>query len=93
MARVIGMDVHRDFAQVVVLDAERLRHLGRVQLDKNSLVSFANRLAPNDEVVLEATGNTFAIVRVLRPKVSVSPWPPTGLVVWRVGCSGLVRAG
>jgi transposase len=69
MARVIGMDVHRDFAQVVVLDAERLRHLGRVQLDKNSLVSFANRLAPDDEVVLEATGNTFAIVRVLRPKV------------------------
>jgi hypothetical protein len=69
MPRVIGMDVHRDFAQVVALENERLRQLGRVKLDKESLTSFAGRLAPDDEVVLEATGNTFAIVRVLRPKV------------------------
>jgi transposase len=68
MPRVIGMDVHRDFAQVVALENERLRQLGRVKLDKESLTSFAGRLAPDDEVVLEATGNTFAIVRVLRPK-------------------------
>ena len=48
---------------------ERLRQLGRrVKLDKDSLKSFANHLASDDEVVLEATGNTFAIVRLLRPK-------------------------
>ena len=69
MPRVIGMDVHRDFAQVVALENEGLRQLGRVKLDKDSLTSFANHLASDDEVVLEATGNTFAIVRVLRPKV------------------------
>jgi transposase len=63
------MDVHRDFAQVVALEGERLRHLGRVRLDKDSLISFASSLSPDDEVVLEATGNTFAIVRVLRTKV------------------------
>jgi len=69
MARVIGMDVHRDFAQVVVLDGDQLRHFGRVRLDKDSLTTFADRLMADDEVVLEATGNTFAIVRVLRHKV------------------------
>jgi transposase len=69
MGRVIGMDVHRDFAQVVALEGERLRQLGRVQLDKDSLAFFASNLTPDDEVVLEATGNTFAIVRVLRAKV------------------------
>jgi transposase len=69
MGRVIGMDVHRDFAQVVALEGERLRQLGRVQLDRDSLAFFASNLAPDDEVVLEATGNTFAIVRVLRVKV------------------------
>jgi len=46
MARVIGMDVHRDFAQVVTLEGERLRHWGRVQLDKDSLTSFAGRSRP-----------------------------------------------
>jgi hypothetical protein len=33
------MDVHRDFAQVVALENERLRQLGRVKLDKESLTS------------------------------------------------------
>jgi transposase len=69
MPRVIGMDVHRDFAQVVALESERLRQLGRIKLDKDSLTSFANQLASDDEIVLEATGNTFAIVRIMRPKV------------------------
>ena len=41
MARVIGMDVHRDFAQVVVLDGNRMRHFGRVRLDKDCLTTFA----------------------------------------------------
>jgi transposase len=69
MGRVIGMDVHRDFAQVVALEGQRLRQLGRVQLYKDSLEFFAGNLASDDEVVLEATGNTFAIVRVLCGKV------------------------
>ena len=43
--------------------------LGRVQLDRESLIAFGRRLLPSDEVVFEATANTFAVVRVLRPMV------------------------
>ena len=70
MPRVIGLDVHREFAQAVALDGERFTQLGRVQLDRDSLIAFGRRLLPSDEVVLEATANTFAVVRVLRPMVS-----------------------
>jgi hypothetical protein len=45
MGRVVGMDVHRDFAQVVALEGDRLRQLGRVQLDQDSLAFFASNLA------------------------------------------------
>jgi transposase len=67
--RVIGLDIHRDFAQAVALDGEKFTQLGRVQLDRDSLTAFGRRLLPSDEVVLEATANTFAVVRVLRSMV------------------------
>src|SRR5579875_3187343 len=69
MSRVIGLDIHREFAQAVALEGDKFTQLGRVQLDRESLVAFGRRLRPDDEVVLEATGNTFAVVRILRPIV------------------------
>jgi transposase len=69
MPRVLGLDIHRDFAQAVALEGDRFIQLGRVQLDRESLIAFGRRLLPSDEVVLEATANTFAVVRVLRPMV------------------------
>jgi hypothetical protein len=36
MPRVIGLDIHRDFAQAVALDGDKLIQLGRVQLDRES---------------------------------------------------------
>lgn len=68
--RVVGLDVHRTFAEVVFLEDGSCRSGGRVELTREELVRFAQKLSPEDEVVLEATGNTAAVVRVLEPYVS-----------------------
>jgi len=68
--RVIGLDVHRTFAEVVFLQEGVLQSGGRVELTAERLAGFGRSLSPTDEVVLEATGNTAAIVRSLRGYVS-----------------------
>jgi len=70
MRRVIGMDLHRTFAEVVFWEDGRLRWYGRVDMTPSGLEGFGRSLTSNDEVVLEATGNTMAVVRVLRPYVA-----------------------
>ena len=67
--RVIGMDVHRSFAATAVLEDGRLRKGVRVELRHDRLLAWARSLRPDDEVVLEATGNTAAIVRLVAPHV------------------------
>lgn len=67
--RVIGLDVHRSFAQVAELENGVLRQCGRVDLVRDKVLAFARTLKADDEVVLEATGNTMAIVRLLKPHV------------------------
>lgn len=67
--RVIGLDVHRSFAQVAELEDGVLRQRGRVELVRDRVLAFARTLRADDEVVLEATGNTMAIVRLLKPHV------------------------
>jgi transposase len=68
--RVVALDVHRTFAEVVVLDRGEIRSGGRVELTHSSLEVFGRSLSATDEVVLEATGNTSAIVRCLKPHVA-----------------------
>ncbi|WP_140846787.1 IS110 family transposase [Paracoccus sp. FO-3] len=63
------MDVHRSFAQVAILEDGRTTEI-RIELDYDAVVAFGQTLRPNDEVVLEATGNTAAIVRLLTPFVA-----------------------
>ena len=67
--RVIGLDVHRSFAQVAELEDGVLRQCGRVDLIRDAVLAFARTLKADDEVVLEATGNTMAIVKLLKPHV------------------------
>jgi hypothetical protein len=67
--RVVALDVHRSFAQVAELEDGALRQRGRVDLVRHKVLEFARTLRPDDEVVLEATGNTMAIVRLLKPHV------------------------
>jgi transposase len=70
MKRVIGMDIHRTFAEVVVWEAGRLRRHGRVDMTRSGLEGFGRTLSKDDEVVVEATGNAMAVVRILSPYVA-----------------------
>jgi transposase len=70
MRRCIGLDVHREFAQVAVWEDGRVRHVGRIGTTPEELRLFADSLAPSDEVAIEATCNTHAIARLLEPRVA-----------------------
>jgi transposase len=69
MRRVIGMDIHRTFAEVVFWEDGKLRPAGRVSMTRAGLEGFGRSLGKDDEVVIEATGNAMAVVRVLSPHV------------------------
>jgi transposase len=68
--RCFGLDVHRDFAQVAIWQDGLVRQAGQIAMTAEALRVFADSLAPTDEVALEATGNTNAIVRALRGRVA-----------------------
>ena len=70
MGRSIGLDVHRDFCQVAIADGTRARSAGRIATTPEQLELFAQSLAPDDRVVMEATGNALAIARILQPHVA-----------------------
>jgi transposase len=61
----IGLDVHRDFAQVAIWQDGQVRQAGRFATTPEEVRAFADSLAPTDEVALEATGNTWAIATLL----------------------------
>ena len=65
MRRVVGIDIHRTFGEVVIWENGVLRHAGRVDMTRSALEGLGNRLAATDEVVIEATGNSMAVSRVL----------------------------
>ncbi len=67
--RFIALDVHRDFCEVAIADGGRVRLAGRVETKPATLELFAQSLAADDQVVLEATGNAVAIARILEPYV------------------------
>lgn len=68
--RSIGMDVHRSFAQVAIHEDGVTAKSFRVDLEHDAVVAFGKSLQADDEVVLEATCNTAAIVRLLTPFVA-----------------------
>ena len=70
MRRVIGMDIHRTFAEVVFWEDGKLRPAGRISMTRAGLEGFGRSLDKEDEVVIEATGNAMAVVRVLSPYVA-----------------------
>lgn len=63
--RCIGLDVHRDFAQVAIWQDGVVEQAGRFATTPEQVRAFADSLTPTDEVALEATGNTWAIATVL----------------------------
>jgi len=69
MRRVIGMDIHRTFGEVVFWEDGRLRPAGRIDMTRTALEGFGRSLKATDAVVIEATGNCMAVSRVLSPFV------------------------
>jgi transposase len=65
MRRVIGIDIH--LAEVVFWENGKRRPAERVSMTRSDLEGFGRSLCKEDEVVIEATGNAMAAVRVLSP--------------------------
>jgi len=64
--RFIGMDVHRSFAQIAVVEDGVCRDEGRIGVKPEDLRAWAQTLGPDDQVALEATTNSDAIATMLR---------------------------
>jgi transposase len=64
--RGFGMDVHRDFCEIAIAENGRVRSAGRIATRVPALEVFAQSLAPDDVVAVEATTGTDRIVSVLQ---------------------------
>jgi hypothetical protein len=69
MSRYVGLDVHKQFIEVCILDAAgHVVWRGRTSCLRDELEHFAQtRLQKTDQVALEATTNTWSVVAILRP--------------------------
>jgi len=64
--RFIGLDVHKKWMQITMLDSDgRVLWEGRTAATPDQIEAFAGKLGPTDQVALEATTNTWAIVAIL----------------------------
>jgi transposase len=68
--RSIGLDVHRDFCEVAIVEDSVVRSAGRIATSPESIGLFAGSLCPTDEVVLETTSGAIEIARLLGPHVA-----------------------
>jgi transposase len=72
MIRYVGLDVHKRFVEVCILDPQgKVRYRGQVDCRRGALQHFAqHRLRQSDHVALEATTNTWPVVEILRASVA-----------------------
>ena len=63
--RGFGLDVHRDFCEVAIVEDGSIRSAGRIATRVEALELFAQSLVAGDVVALEATSGTDKIVSVL----------------------------
>ena len=66
--RVVGLDIHRVFAEAVMLDEGKVVRLGRIGMTREHLEAFARTLTHDDHVVVEATGNAAAVAGGSAPR-------------------------
>ena len=71
MVRYVGLDVHKRFIEVCILDASgKPIYRGKVGCQREELIAFVKtKLKRTDCVALEATTNTWPLVGILRPGV------------------------
>src|SRR5215471_15138271 len=94
--RIIGLDVHRSFAEVAILEKGTIRGAGRIALEHGHIIEFGKALDLRDEVVLEATGNTAIIVRLLKPfvrRVVVANPQQVRAIAWAKAKTDKIDAG
>jgi transposase len=66
MTRTIGLDLGRHTGEAALIDETgTTRSLGRLEVRRDALEAFAATLGPADQVVLEASLNTWAIADIL----------------------------
>ena len=70
MSRRIGLDVHREFAQIAVWEDGIVRQAGQIATTPEAMRAFADSLLATDEVAIEATCNTHAIAKLIAPRVA-----------------------
>ena len=63
--RIIGLDIHRAFAEAVAWEDGKIRRFGRVDMRRQLLTAFARGLRQDDVVVIEATGNAAVVAAAL----------------------------
>jgi transposase len=68
--RAVGLDVHRDFSEVALVEDGDVRSAGRIETKPEALELFAQSLDRDDHVALEVTGNAWEIARILEPHVA-----------------------
>jgi transposase len=64
------LDVHREFPQIAIREDGVVRQAGQIATTPEALRAFADSLVPDDEVAVEATCNTHAIVKLIAPRVA-----------------------
>lgn len=64
--RTFGLDVHKHFAEIAILEGSAPPRRQRIGTSPAELRAFARTLRPEDELVLEATMNTWATAELLR---------------------------
>lgn len=71
MARYIGLDVHKRFIEVCILDAVgKIVYRGQVVCEKDLLEDFCRkRFKKIDHAALEATGHSWSVVAIVQPFV------------------------
>jgi transposase len=65
----VGPDIHRVFAEAVMVDDGVVKRLGRIGMTRDHLAAFAKTLTHDDHVVVEATGNASAVADAIAPHV------------------------
>ena len=71
---IIGIDIHRSFAQAAFLQDGQVKREQRIDLVPDRLVRFGKSLSVEDEVVIEATGNSAAVERSCDRSSSAWSW-------------------
>ena len=68
--RSIGLDIHRDFAEVAIAEGGEVRSAGRIEMTPEALELFAGSLGAEDRVAMEVSGNAWEVARIIRPHVA-----------------------